>query len=113
MKRKFSSEEKEICWKLWREGLGFSDIGRVINAKPGSVFTILRASGDYPPLKAIRSQRHLSLNERETISIGLALGKSARQIATELSRAPSTINREINKNGGAGKYRATTADASA
>ena len=61
----------------------------------------------------MRSQRHLSLNERETISIGLALGKSARQMATELSRSPSTISREINKNGGAGKYRATTADASA
>ena len=113
MKRKFSPEEKDICWKLWRQGLGFSDIGRVINAKPGSVFTILKASGGYPPSKAIRSQRHLSLSERETISIGLALGKSARQIATELSRSPSTISREINKNGGIGKYRATTADASA
>jgi IS30 family transposase len=113
MKRKFSSEEKETCWKLWRKGLGFSDIGRVINAKPGSVFTILRSSGGYPPLKAIRSQRHLSLSERETISIGLALGKSVRQIAADLSRSPSTISREINKNGGARKYRATIADASA
>ncbi len=102
-----------MCWTLWRQGLGFSDIGRVINAKPGSIFTILRASGGYPPSKAKRSQRHLSLRERENISIGLALGKSVRQIATELSRAPSTVSREINKNGGVGKYQASTADASA
>jgi len=113
MKRKFSPEEKETCWKLWRQGLGFSDIGRVIDAKPGSVFTILRASGGYPPYKARRSQRHLSLSEREHISIGLVLHKSVRQIATELSRSPSTVSREINKNGGVGKYRATAADASA
>ena len=112
MKRKFSSEEKEICWKLWRQGLGFSDIGRVINAKPGSIFTILRASGGYPPSKSIRSQRHLSLCERETISIGLALAKSVRQIAADLSRSPSTISREINKNGGARKYRASLATVS-
>lgn len=113
MKRKFSWEEKETCWKLWRQGLGFSDIGRILAAKPGSIFTILRASGGYQPFKAKRSLRHLSLDEREHISIGLALKKSIRQMATELSRSPSTICREINKNGGAVKYRASTADASA
>lgn len=111
MKRKFSPEEKETCWQLWRQGLGFSDIGRVLNAKPGSIFTILRASGGYQPFKAKRSERHLSLIEREHISIGLALEKSIRKIATELSRSPSTISREINRNGGIRKYRASTADA--
>jgi len=113
MKRKFLPEEKETCWKLWRQGLGFSDIGRILNAKPGSIFTILRASGGYSPYKARRNQRHLSLGEREHISIGLALKKSVREMATELSRSPSTVSREINRNGGIEKYRAAEADASA
>ena len=113
MKRKFCAEEKETCWKLWRQGLGFSDIGRVLDAKPGSIFTLLRVSGGYPPTSRTRSQRHLSLNEREEISIGIALGKSIRQIAQSLSRSPSTISREIARHGGSKKYRATHADAAA
>ena len=111
MKRKFSLEEKDICWKLWYEGLGFSDIGRVLNAKPGSIFTILRENGGYIPVKPKRNQRQLSLGEREEISIGLALGKTIRQIAQVIKRAPSTVSREISKNGGSNKYRASKADA--
>ena len=53
------------------------------------------------------------MDEREHISIGLTLKKSIRQIAKELSRSPSTICREINKNGGVTKYQASKADASA
>jgi len=36
----------------------------------------------------------LSLQERETIALRLAAGVSARQIARELGRAPSTVSRE-------------------
>jgi IS30 family transposase len=38
--------------------------------------------------------------EREEISRGLAAGSSARTIATGLGRSPSTIAREIARNGG-------------
>ncbi|MDF1690430.1 MAG: helix-turn-helix domain-containing protein [Cycloclasticus sp.] len=107
MKRKLPFEDKETCWKLWRQGLGFSDIGRVLDAKPGSIFTILRANGGYSPKLPQRSQLNLSINEREEISIGIALGKSIRQIAKSLSRSPSTISREIARHGGYRKYRAT------
>jgi IS30 family transposase len=55
----------------------------------------------------------LSLVEREEISRGLAGGESLRSIAGRLSRAPSTISREVSVNGGIGSYRACRADTAA
>lgn len=54
--------------------------------------------------------RCLRLEERESISRGIAAGISLRQIAIELGRSPSTISREINRNGGPKAYRATVAE---
>jgi len=51
MKRTFTEEERICVFNLWKQGAGFSDIGRVINAKPGSVFTILREHGGIQPEK--------------------------------------------------------------
>jgi len=53
------------------------------------------------------------MREREEISRGLAVGISIRVIATTLGRSPSTICREIAKNGGSGRYRASDADQAA
>jgi len=52
----------------------------------------------------------LALNEREEISRGVCAGLSIRAIARQLNRAPSTISREIARNGGTGHYRALEAD---
>jgi len=51
--------------------------------------------------------------EREGISRGLAVGTSIRAIASTLGRSPSTVSREVSKNGGSGRYRATDADQAA
>lgn len=42
--------------------------------------------------------QHLTLEERELISIWKAEGKSLREIATELNRNPSSISRELKSN---------------
>jgi IS30 family transposase len=55
------------------------------------------------------SGRHLSLEDRETISRELAAGRSARQIARQIGRSPSTVTREIAANGGRERYRAIRA----
>ncbi len=44
------------------------------------------------------SYRHLTLEEREEIAIGLASGSSKRAIARLLNRNPSTISRECSRN---------------
>jgi IS30 family transposase len=57
-----------------------------------------------------RSQRVLSLAEREEISRGLAEGVSLRTIAARARRAPSTVSREVARHGGRHRYRAIGAD---
>jgi IS30 family transposase len=51
--------------------------------------------------------------EREEISRGVAVGEPCRQIAARLGRAPSTVSRELARNGGRHHYRAQAADAAA
>jgi IS30 family transposase len=55
----------------------------------------------------------LSLAEREEISRAVVADQSMRSIATSLGRAPSTISREIKRNGGQECYRASQADQAA
>jgi IS30 family transposase len=60
-----------------------------------------------------RSARSLSLVEREEISRGIAVGRSLRSIARRLGRSPSTVSRELKRNGGRHGYRASRADEAA
>ena len=57
-----------------------------------------------------RSRLALTLTERETISRGIVARQSARSLAWQLGRAPSTVSREIKRNGGRDRYRAARAD---
>jgi IS30 family transposase len=53
------------------------------------------------------------LAEREEISRAVVAAQSIRSIAKRLGRAPSTISREIKRNGGQDAYRANQADQAA
>jgi IS30 family transposase len=55
----------------------------------------------------------LTSAEREEICRGLFAWNSIRTIAKSLHRAPSTISREVKRNGGRFRYRASRADAAA
>lgn len=109
-RKTFTDEDRHRCWQLWRQGLGYSDIARDIDSKPGTVFGLIRLNGGFPPQQRCRNQLHLTLQEREEISRGIAKGLAIRAIATQLRRSPSTISREINRHGGVNCYRATKAD---
>ena len=52
---------------------------------------------------------HMSAEERETLSVGLAQGLPLRVMARVLGRAPSTVSREYTRNARGGPYRACTA----
>lgn len=61
-----------------------------------------------------RSYRHLTAEERETLSLGLAHGHSLRTMARILDRAPSTLSREVARNTTRDRpYRACTAQSHA
>jgi len=58
-------------------------------------------------------QRRITAKERETINTGLAQGKSGAQVAVELGRDASVVNREIARNGGRKAYSGVEAQARA
>lgn len=102
--------QKNEVWHRWRGGDSLSDIGRAVGKFPASIFGLLRFYGGFTPPPRKRSASALTLSEREEISRGLSAGSSLRQIARELDRAPSTISREIARNGDSPSYRANRAD---
>lgn len=112
-KRGLSASERTELWQRWKIGENLSDIARALGRQPGSVFGVLRSSGGIAPIPRSRSRRTLSLHEREEISRGLSSSDSLRAIAARIGRAPSTIAREVERNGGAKRYRAATADSRA
>ena len=59
----------------------------------------LETGGIRPPQRR-RSRSALTLAEREEISRAVVEGQSIRSIAARLGRAPSTVSREIKRNGG-------------
>jgi transposase, IS30 family len=87
-----------------------SDIARALDRAPGTIHCTLREHGGVAPPERRRARRALRLDEREEISRGIAAGQSVRQLARRLERAPSTISREIARNGGRARYRAALAD---
>jgi len=97
-------------WERWRQGDTLREVARQLERRPSSIFKKLSSSGGIQSAERSRSARALSLTDREVISRGLASNKSLRTIARELNRAPSTISREVARNGGSVRYRAATAD---
>jgi IS30 family transposase len=75
-----------------------------------SVYGVLQRAGGVAPRPRSRAESHLSASEREEISRGLMAGHSIRALARQLGRSPSTVSREIERNGGRDAYRAAAAE---
>jgi len=102
----YSETQKAMMWDRWRRGETLHDIARLFDRHHGSVRGILAQTGGIRPPQRVRSSRVLSLSERDEISRGVIAGRSMRSIAASLGRAPSSISREIRRNGGSDCYRA-------
>ena len=109
----YSDSQKALMWERWKKGESLQQIAQLFDRSHGSIRGLLARTGGIRPAKRCRSQSALSLAEREEISRALVAGQSIRSIASQMDRAPSTISREINRNGGAGCYRANLADQAA
>ena len=110
---RYTTEQKDEMWDRWQKGESLTSIGRVFDRPSSSIFGQLAPTGGIRPPKRRRSRLALSLSEREEISRGVVAQLSFRTIAVQLGRSPSTISREIERNGGAADYRATHADQAA
>jgi len=114
MKRKpriyYSATQRALMWDRWRKRETLHQIAGLFDRDHSAIQRILAESGGICPAERHRSRLALTLSEREEISCGVVAGSSMRSIAASLGRAPSTISREIRRNGGAGGYRANRAD---
>lgn len=106
----YTEADKALMWEKWRKGESLGSIARHFDRHHSGIGDILARTGGIRPAQRTRALCALTLAEREEISRGLVTGRSIRTIAHALGRAPSTVSREINRNGGRRRYRANVAD---
>ena len=109
----YSDSQKALMWERWKQGATLHQIAGLFDRMHSSVHRILAETGGIRPPRRRRSDRSLRVTEREEISRAVVAGESIRLIADRLERAPSTVSREIKRNGGRAGYRATLADQAA
>src|SRR5215472_19353696 len=108
---RFTAEQKAELWERWRNGQSAAAISRALERRNKTgVLWIVTLHGGIPPAPRRRAVDALRLEEREEISRGIAACWSIRHIAREIGRSPSTISREIRRNGCRLAYRASRAD---
>jgi len=105
--------DKAEVWTRRARGEPVQMIARHMGRDRGTVWKVVTATGGIPPRTPQRSRRELTAGEREELSRGLAMGESCRAMARQLGRAPSTLSREVHRNGGRRSYRAAEADVAA
>jgi Helix-turn-helix domain len=105
-----SAAQRIDIWCRWKAGESLHEIGRAVGKDHGSIPFLLSQHGGIVPAVRHRSQRALTLAEREDISRGIPSGSSIREIARGLQRAASTVSREVACHGGRPLYRASEAD---
>ena len=110
---KYTAKQKADIWNRWQSGESMSSIGRIFDRPSSSIFNMLEPTGGIRPAPRKRSRLALTQSEREEISRGAVAKLSIRSIAANLKRSPSTVSREIKRNGGYDSYRATQADQAA
>src|SRR4051812_32789066 len=108
--RHLSAVDREQIWANWQDGVPPAAIARSLDRHAELIHYVLRQRGGFAPPPRKRATRALQLVDREEISRGLCQGHSMRQIAQGLGRAPSSISREVGRNGGRDGYRAANAD---
>ena len=110
---RYTEEQITLMWDRYQKGDSLNEIAAYFDRYHTSVSGIFAKAGGIRPATRKRSSLSLTLPEREEISRSLATGLSFQAIAQSLDRSPSTISREVNRNGGIRRYRASDADQAA
>jgi len=109
----YTDAQKALMWDRWQKGESLNAIARLFGRHHPSIRGVLAQSGGIRPAPRRRFRLALTLAEREEISRSVVAGHTIRSMAVSLGRAPSTISREIRRNGGRQGYRASAADQAA
>lgn len=113
MARALTEQDRDEIWDLVMAGGTHGRVGKKVGRPASVVRSVIVATGGVRPVARRRSTRQLTIFEREDIAAGVAGGLSVRAIAAGLGRAPSTISRELTRNGGRDSYRPSVADRAA
>jgi IS30 family transposase len=106
----FTAAQRQELWDRYQRGESLKAIARALGKRSSSIYNHLGPSGGIRPVPRRRSRLALTLAEREEISRGIVAEQSIREMARTLGRAPSTVSREVRRNGGYVRYRAAEAD---
>jgi len=110
----YTETDKALMWDRWQKGESLQQtIAQLFDRNHSSIAGVLSRTGGIRPPRRRRSRLALTLAEREDISRGIIAEHSVRSIAASLGRSPSTVSREINRNGGRRRYRANQAEQTA
>lgn len=104
-----SETEQARIWELRVAGETLARISRDLGRPISVVYREIVGRGGVAPRPRRGSARVLQDEQREAISRGLGAGISLRMIAREIGRSPSTVSREVARNGGRQSYRAVRA----
>jgi IS30 family transposase len=107
---RMSWSDRNELWARWRRGESLRQIAHGLQRAPSVIHTVVAAEGGVTPRRRRRSRLALTTAEREEISRQLACGQSLRAISRRVGRAPSTLSREVARNGGRRVYRDAVAD---
>jgi IS30 family transposase len=110
--RRWTEAQKQAIWDRLDAGEPEATIARSLGRYPSAIRALQLATGGVRPAVRHRSLRAFSIEEREEISRGASGRASVRLIAATIGRAPSTVSRELARNGGGRRYRAVAADIS-
>jgi transposase, IS30 family len=103
--RRLDRETRVAVIRLAAQGLAQREIAERVCRSQMSVCRVLAPLGGvYRDKGGAPSCWRLSLEERVEIRLGLERGESFTAIAGRVGRAPSTISREVNANGGRDGY---------
>src|SRR5438552_17873432 len=90
-RRGFTAAEKTELWDRWQRGESLKAIGRAFGKPSSSIYFQVSPYGGIRPAPRRRSRLALTLSEREEISRGIAVRRSARSYLARSLRTARTF----------------------
>lgn len=99
--RKRQLDVEAQYWELLASGIGTVEACRAVGITRKTGYRWRAENGGVPPVRlaeTARSNRYLSLLERQRIATLRGQGIAVREIARRIGRAASTVSRELHRN---------------